>query len=910
MSKNIKSKDIENSDDSDLEDENFEEEEVDPRMYDENCWGQHIKEEGPDGVTFKSKKREFEDVIEKFKKGLKKGMVRNVLQSKVQVMDTSSKNGGTEIEIEVTHKCEENEKCETDSKRGLVTLTIWGKNSHKESTIMVNKHKKSDRKFVKSVAQDIIKYSIDALLKGDVMKNIFRRIPVQKANAESFKCFKCDKVFAKQNTLDNHNKVSHEEKENFRGSSLKCNYCEFSVEEEKGFEKIRSHEEDNHHAKYTRKSRSLFKCSECECIFKQKSEVDDHMKGEHSEETNQNSDSNKREAIEGKSENISPLKKKIKGDEEEEMDVNVVSEKPEDKIEIEILKDETEVKAVVNSDKKGRRKKYKKVSSDKKETKRQGKNMEDKVNAAETDSLPEYLHHLPKDVEKEVGKDFYIYKVPGDGLCAINAVAAHIFEDEVFGPMLRMSMNEHIVKNRYYYQNKGYNATKDSPFKRKVGNGLDVSFYDNEALYSFLKNKKDATYIWSDSEDLLAICNMYQTKIKVISKSINNNKSSSQVFWIYPDPLLEQQAIVGPGKIPVITLLHMRDIHFDLIIHKDSRLATEGSVSYRTNLYSNFREKSEDDVSIEDSSHSEDETTIKQLRKTVKELELSKKKLEYSYKNAEEKLKEMTEEMEKLKAENKNLRELSEKEVNANKENILEDAEMHDLEEEKRLVKLKSSGFSRNTPQIEASVRESVDREVEVSKSHDIQYNCQQCDFQTNAEMALTKHKILKHQNKENANKVIKCRDCESIFSDTWSLMNHRSENHKDKKKPCVKFLNGVCKFNDKCWWSHEIDRSITYKCSNCGEEFFRKQDIMLHKKQEHRDNCTPCKFEAKNQCRFGERCWFLHENKIVQKEKCSYGSKCENLKNNVGCPYVHQEGAVKPDFCFAAKNNKPPSQQ
>ena len=238
MSKNIKSKDIENSDDSDLEDENFEEEEVDPRMYDENCWGQHIKEEGPDRVTFKSKKREFEDVIEKFKKGLKKGMVRNVLQSKVQVMDTSSKNGGTEIEIEVTHKCEENEKCETDSKRGLVTLTIWGKNSHKESTIMVNKHKKSDRKFVKSVAQDIIKYSIDALLKGDVMKNIFRRIPVQKANAESFKCFKCDKVFAKQNTLDNHNKVSHEEKENFRGSSLKCNYCEFSVEEEKGFEKI------------------------------------------------------------------------------------------------------------------------------------------------------------------------------------------------------------------------------------------------------------------------------------------------------------------------------------------------------------------------------------------------------------------------------------------------------------------------------------------------------------------------------------------------------------------------------------------------------------------------------------------------------------------------------------------------
>ena len=69
------------------------------------------------------------------------------------------------------------------------------------------------------------------------MKNIFRKAPSQKSNAEYFKCFKCDKIFAKQNTLDNHFKISHEEKANTGELSLKCNHCDFRVEEEKGFEK-------------------------------------------------------------------------------------------------------------------------------------------------------------------------------------------------------------------------------------------------------------------------------------------------------------------------------------------------------------------------------------------------------------------------------------------------------------------------------------------------------------------------------------------------------------------------------------------------------------------------------------------------------------------------------------------------
>ena len=58
-----------------------------------------------------------------------------------------------------------------------------------------------------------------------------------------------------------------------------------------------------------------------------------------------------------------------------------------------------------------------------------------------------------------------IYSVSGDGLCAINAASAHIFEDDSLGATLRREMNKHNAKNQSYYINKGYSASTDVPFE-------------------------------------------------------------------------------------------------------------------------------------------------------------------------------------------------------------------------------------------------------------------------------------------------------------------------------------------------------------------------------------------------------------------------------------------------------------
>ena len=75
------------------------------------------------------------------------------------------------------------------------------------------------------------------------------------------------------------------------------------------------------------------------------------------------------------------------------------------------------------------------------------------------------------------------------------------------------------------YVNKKYifktPCSPESPFRRKV-KGNTVQFKNPEELINWLKNSEDAMYMWTDSEDLSVISDMYQMKIKIItSKGIN-----------------------------------------------------------------------------------------------------------------------------------------------------------------------------------------------------------------------------------------------------------------------------------------------------------------------------------------------------------------------------------------------------
>ena len=75
----------------------------------------------------------------------------------------------------------------------------------------------------------------------------------------------------------------------------------------------------------------------------------------------------------------------------------------------------------------------------------------------------------------------------------------------------------------------------ETPFKRRVKNEI-VEFTDPEDLINYLKTSDDAMYMWSDSEDLVVIADMYQLRIKIITTKGAQDKKPT-VNWILPDAL-------------------------------------------------------------------------------------------------------------------------------------------------------------------------------------------------------------------------------------------------------------------------------------------------------------------------------------------------------------------------------------
>ena len=80
---------------------------------------------------------------------------------------------------------------------------------------------------------------------------------------------------------------------------------------------------------------------------------------------------------------------------------------------------------------------------------------------------------------------------------------------------------------------------------------------------------EEASYLWSDSEDLQVMCNLYQMNIKVISIKSDTDEHPS-VNFVGPDPALDAFKLLPAGKVPDMTLLHYSQQYYNLIMSKDS----------------------------------------------------------------------------------------------------------------------------------------------------------------------------------------------------------------------------------------------------------------------------------------------------------------------------------------------------
>ena len=467
---------------------------------------------------------------------------------------------------------------------------------------------------------------------------------------------------------------------------------------------------------------------------------------------------------------------------------------------------------------------------------------------------------VPKNCAHLVKNDDVVYVVPGNGACGPNCASAFLFEDEMFGDNLRRKMNQFMAthwKRRYQHITQ---CSPGHPFVRKLG-GEEVRFTDPKKLVEFLMTSEKADRMWSDSEDLSVISDLYQLKIKVITTK-GENDNNPTINEIFPCEDLKEFAELRNVELNQMVLLHEDESHFNLIVSKESNLAKLGNLSYRTNVGS-F--KDDQDIVIREGNAEklevielEDEKdSIKDMEKMkieIKQLKENKIVLEKEYAKCEQLLKLKTEEAAKL------------------------SIELQDL---KQIISL------------EGELKKNLSlTETKQSVADEDEYNCTECCFQGTSKKELDNHITLKHR--------IVCRNCGEELLTKSDLMYHRKNKHIESVAFCKNKILDKCRFvSEKCWWRHTEEKEVIQhsekqhtadiiKCYLCQAQFENKRTLMIHRKKEHITAVKNCNKFEENNCRFGnDDCWFIHalkthiyqENKDAKSEDSVFRGVKENLK-------------------------------
>ena len=149
-------------------------------------------------------------------------------------------------------------------------------------------------------------------------------------------------------------------------------------------------------------------------------------------------------------------------------------------------------------------------------------------------------------------------------------------------------------------------------------------------------------------------------------------------------------------------------------------------------------------------------------------------------------------------------------------------------------------------------------------------YDCKSCD--ENVVDGKTPHvgnvqdmEINESVNKTNPQKDgksrIGCNFCDKFFKSRNQLMIHKKQEHTEKVSVCWNFLHGNCRFGDSgCWFRHTSTSDHSEVCKICEKNFKTKNDLKIHEKSEHSYFVRICTNNDGDVCWYGERCWFRHE--------------------------------------------------
>jgi transcription elongation factor Elf1 len=214
------------------------------------------------------------------------------------------------------------------------------------------------------------------------------------------------------------------------------------------------------------------------------------------------------------------------------------------------------------------------------------------------------------------------------------------------------------------------------------------------------------------------------------------------------------------------------------------------------------------------------------------------------YTKCEKELRKKTEESIKLKIEINDLKQI----LKLGQQLDQMDVSVEEIQEEEiHLSKMKSSGFRRRSPQVEASPmksspikasspKASTRKATGKSKPNEAEFNCNDCFFQGTSENEVNKQINIQHRKGVILEGPITCKNCGERFETKRNLLHHRKSKHLNLVAFCRNNLEGKCDFtDDMCWWNHSEKRDESIVCYICSKNFETKSHMMTHRRIDHK---------------------------------------------------------------------------
>ena len=804
------------------------------------------------GVTFKGKDAEYlkaHKIIMNIAQN--KGDRYNINDTEVNIAD-APKNKPACVEIKSKF-----------GQTGKANLKIYAKNGRGYGTIHVTKISKGEFEHVKILAFKVVRYLLDKVISGELqnedienMKNKAGSKPGKKVYYHC--CKSCGSKFETDQDLTVHMKTDHTEKK------VRCDTCENNFVT---LEELEKHEQLSH------KDKGKYHCNLCEYTFEKQNEVEDHKQNDHRIENSFkcklcDHKSNGEKDYEKHRQNnhagmCSPTSKRIRTNIETNVEEEELMEIDEPYMTRSKMKDEkvimmqkrydeehekiNELKRKKSVQKEEANNKKKKVSVKKKKSKRKNKKEKSGENP-----LKLKLEEIPEQYDKifkESGKDrqeFGLFSVKPNGACGANSTALHCHRDQNLGPYVMRNVNEFTVKFWPFFQH-----YFQFPIEVKVGSKTVT--HDNEKDFlEFLRSDGNSGYMWMEHQGWQVVANMYKIKINILTllPQETNGRPRARWTYIFPDERLSKFSTIHRG-LPDMWILHVDETHYDLMVHKDSELAKEGSVEEL--------EKEEENISNDEKERSDIGQNGPGYMGWATNDEIDNNKFDEA--DTKKTLVELIEGVANVKKEVANMKkEFLKKEKK-------QETEIKMLKEEfkKCLQELKNEAYARTKAETLAKVlQETLDAKDELKKLD----QTEEMDIDVKADETeekggkWEKQRSERRRMKRNRDSILYCKVCGKTFSDMISFKKHQQEhsrhwcdhcnknfqteedlvahtiNHQEKQVSCKENEKSV---NTKSTLNSQAQEHVMFICGECKEKCASENDLNVHmmKHKEKKDNCN-----------------------------------------------------------------------